>query len=198
MSESHSNGSVSYRIELLKSDNWMPWKRRMLAILRDQGLKKYVEKTAASPTPRKLAEPTTEETVAIDKWKEGDAKACTRIELSIRDSKIIHLSGTVTACDTWNQLSLVKESQGHLGVLAMHWALYRATAEEGFDMVEHISKLRGLHAMENLVTDEDFVMILIISLPESWDNYTGSFLGSSGNKPTVISHKLVAILLDED
>ena len=48
-------------------------------------------------------------------------------------------------------------------------------------MVEHISMLRGLqndlHAMDNLVSDEDFVMILITSLPESWDNYTGSFFG---------------------
>ena len=44
-------------------------------------------------------------------------------------------------------------------MLATHWALYRATAKEGFDMVEHISKLRGLqnqlHAIENSVTDED-------------------------------------------
>ena len=82
----------------------------MLAILKDQGLEKYVEKTAESPKPRKPAEPMTEETVAIDKWKEGDTKAHTRIELSIRDSKMIHLSSTVTACDMWNQLSLVKES----------------------------------------------------------------------------------------
>ena len=52
--------------------------------------------------------------------------------------------------------------------------------------------------MENLVTDEDFVMILITSLPESWDNFTGSFLGSSGNKPTVTSHELIAVLMDED
>ena len=69
-------------------------------------------------------------------------------------------------------------------------------------MIDHISKLRGLqnelHAMENLVSDEDFIMILITSLPESWDNYTGSFLGSSGNKPTVLSHKLIAVLLDKD
>ena len=38
-------------------------------------------------------------------------------------------------------------------------------------MIDHIFKLRGLqnelHAMENLVTDEDFVMIIIMSLPES-------------------------------
>ena len=202
MSESHSNGSGSYRIKLSKSDNWMPWKQRMLAILRNQGLEKYIEKTAELPKPRQPEEPMTEEMEAINKWKEGDAKARTRLELSIRDSEMIHFSGAVMAHDMWNQLSLVKESWGHLGVLAMCQALYQATAKEGFDMVEHISKLRGLqnklHAMENLVTDEDFVMILITSIPEYWDNYTESFSGSSGNTPTVFSHILIAILLDED
>ena len=146
----------------------------MLAILRDQGLKKYVEKTAELLKLRKLEELMTEETEAI--WKEGDTKAHTRIELSIRDPKMVHLSSAVMAHDIWNQLSLVKESWGHLGVLVMCQALYQATAKEGFDMVEHISKLRGLlnelHAIENLVTDEDFIMILITSLLEFWDNYT--------------------------
>ena len=76
--------------------------------------------------------------------------------------------------------------------------MYREMAEEGFDMVEHISKLRKLHIMSNLVLDEDFVMILITSLPELWDNYTSSYLGSSGNKPELKSHELIAILLEED
>jgi hypothetical protein len=52
--------------------------------------------------------------------------------------------------------------------------------------------------MDNLVSDEDFVMILLTSLPESWDNYTTSLFGSSGNKPSVKSHELVAVLLEED
>ena len=52
--------------------------------------------------------------------------------------------------------------------------------------------------MDNKVTNEDFVMILITSLPESWDNYTSSYLGSSGNKPTLSSHKLITILMEED
>ena len=47
--------------------------------------------------------------------------------------------------------------------------------------------------MENKVTDEDFVMILITSLPESWDQYTSAYLGSSSNMPTLKSHELVAI-----
>ena len=69
-------------------------------------------------------------------------------------------------------------------------------------MNNHISKLRSLqnelHTMENLFSDEDFIMILITLLPDSWDNFTGSFLRSTGNKPTVSSHEIIAVLMDED
>ena len=82
---------------------------------------------------------------------------------------------------------MVKESRGWLGVLATWCALYRATADENFEMVDHISNLwklqEELHIMGSPVPDEDFVMILVTSLPESWDNYTSAYLGSSGNKP---------------
>ena len=40
----------------------------MLAILRDQGLEKYIEKTAESPKLKALDKPTKEEMEAIDKW----------------------------------------------------------------------------------------------------------------------------------
>ncbi|KAJ2925473.1 hypothetical protein H1R20_g11620, partial [Candolleomyces eurysporus] len=102
----------------------------------------------------------------------------------------------------WKQLTQVKESKGRLGILATRRALYRAKAEEGCDMVEHISNMRRLqeelHMMESLVSDEDFVMLLITSLPESWDNYTSSFLGASGNQPTLSSHEFIANLIEED
>src|SRR6266508_2798732 len=69
----------------------------------------------------------------------------------------------------WDQLTMVKESKGQLGVLATRRALYRATAEEGFEMVTHISKLRQLqeelHIMGSLISDEDFVMILVFESP---------------------------------
>ena len=69
-------------------------------------------------------------------------------------------------------------------------------------MINHISYLwklqEELHIMDNKVTDEDFVIILITSLLESWDNYTSSYLGSSGNKPTLSSYELIAILMEED
>ena len=97
---------------------------------------------------------------------------------------------------------MVKESQGRLGILTTRRALYRATAADDFEMVDHISNLwklqEELHLMGSIVPDEDFVMILITSLPEAWDNYTSAYLGSSGNKPELRSHEIIAILLDED
>ena len=135
-------------------------------------------------------------------WKTGDAKAWTWIELVIRDAEMIHISGATTAWEMWKQLIMVKESRGCLGVLATCQALYRATANESFKMVDDISKLQKLqeelHIMGSPVPDEDYGMILITLIPEAWNNYTSAYLGSSRNKLELWSHEIIAILLNED
>ena len=180
----------------------MPWKQRMLAVFWDLGLEKYIAKDAKAPESADATKPeTTAEAEVKKKWEEEDGKARTQIKVSIRNAKMTHISGTNTASQMWEQLCMVKESKSQLGVLATRHVLYRATAEEGFDIVEHISnlqKFQELHIMDNLVSDEGFLMILITSLPESWDNYTSSYLGSLGNKPDLKSHELIAILLEEE
>ena len=105
-------------MELLKGHNWMPWKWCMLAILWDLGLEKYIEKDATPPEPADKANLTQDEKDTEKRWKEGDAKAHTCIDLSIGDSEMIHISGADTARGMWEQLTTVKESQGRLGVLA--------------------------------------------------------------------------------
>ena len=52
-----------------------------------------------SADPKK---PTVSEIEAKNKWAEGDGKACTRIELSIRNAEMIHISGTITASQMWD------------------------------------------------------------------------------------------------
>ena len=105
-------------MELLKGHNWMPWKWRMLAVLQDLGLEKYIEKDAILPEPADKANLTQDEKEAEKKWKEGDAKARTHIELSIGDLEMIHISSTDSARGMWEQLTTVKESKGRFGVLA--------------------------------------------------------------------------------
>ena len=169
----------------------------MLAIFVDLGLEEYIEKGAGPPESDDIAE----QQRLLKKWKQGDAKAKARIELAISDAEMVHIMGAETAQQMWAQLTMVKEPKGRLGILAARRALYRSTADEGVDIIEHISKIRQmqeeLHVMGNKIPDEDFTMILLTSLPESWDVFTTSFLGSSGNKPDMSSQELIGIIIDE-
>ena len=117
------------------------------------------------------------------------------------DTEFVHLLRAETARDQWRQLCTIYESRGRLRILAARRALFRAQANEDFEMKTHVGTLRQmqeqLHAMGSIITDEDFIMILITSLPESWDMYMTSYLGSMGDKPTLKSHELIAILIEE-
>ena len=146
----------------------------MLAVLHDFGLEMYIAKDAAPPgfnDPQNLMK---DKEAALKKWCEGDAKAQTQIELTVGDMEMVHLSGADTAKEMWDQLCMVKEAKGCISVLATHHALYQMEVNKNnFDMIEHVSKLQRLqeelHLMDNKVNDKDFVMILLTSLPESWD-----------------------------
>jgi uncharacterized protein YaeQ len=119
MSDESKFTSRLYRIELLKGNNWMPWKRRMLAVLWYLGLETHIEESSKLPVAADPSKLTKDETEAIKKWTDGDAKTRTRIELAVGDSEMIHLVGTQTAREMWKQLTLVKESCRKFGVLAM-------------------------------------------------------------------------------
>jgi hypothetical protein len=102
----------------------------------------------------------------------------------------------------WKQLKLVKEARGKLGILSHRRRLYRTIADESTDIVEHTTEMRRIQEelgmLGSVVTDEDFLMLLISSLPESWDQFTSAYLGATGNNPTVTSHEFIAIILAEN
>ena len=51
----------------------MLWKQRMLAVLQDLGLEKYIEKNAKAPKTTDRDNPTQDKKEASKRWKEGDA-----------------------------------------------------------------------------------------------------------------------------
>ncbi len=55
-------------------------------------------KVTNSATLVDLDKLTKEEVKEMDKWKEGDVRTCTRIELAIGDSEMVHISSASTAC----------------------------------------------------------------------------------------------------
>ncbi|KAG2006925.1 hypothetical protein CC2G_015317 [Coprinopsis cinerea AmutBmut pab1-1] len=198
-----ATGNGSFRLEPLNATNWMPWKRRMTAVLRELDLDKYVTgdlKTRPTVTADGVSPAVTTSDVAT--WDAGESKARTRLELAIGDTEMAHILGANTAAEIWTRLCEIKETKGRLGILATRRALYRATLVEGGDLVEHISTLRAyqseLALMSNVVSEEDFAMVIITSLPESWDSFTSSYLASQGADTTLKATEIIPLLLEED
>jgi ribosomal protein L12E/L44/L45/RPP1/RPP2 len=88
------------RVQLMSADNWLAWKRKIMAILRDLDLESVLTDSGL-PHATVAASPTDAEKKAIDEWKKKDSRAKTRIELAVGDSEMsmIHLLGAM-----WDQL----------------------------------------------------------------------------------------------
>lgn len=172
-----------FKFEPLTATNWLAWKCRVCAMLRKKKLLNLIkgEKPSSRLTPADEKDITMTEQVQITAWDDADGQARTIIEMSIGDKEMIHLSGANTALQMWEQLLLVKESRGRIGILVARRRMYRTYAKEGTDIVEHITEYQKmqeeLHMMGSLDTDEDFSMLLLSSLPESWDQFTSAYLG---------------------
>src|SRR6266481_8144440 len=71
-------------------------------------------------------------------------------------------------------------------------------AQEGENMEEHIQKLRSLqqtlHAMGELILDQDFSNTLLMSLPKSWCTF---IMAVNARLPTLTSDALIACILEE-
>ena len=186
--------SLLYRIEQLGPDNWFSWKHCIQAILRDWGLLGYIDGLITAPLETK--------TVRYQQWKEYDAKVQTNLELTLGNDELDNLTWT-TAREMWLSLCGLKDSTGKMAILRLRRSLYRTTMAKSADLVTHISSLKcycnDLFELGNLIADDDFAMIILSSLLDSWENFNESYLGSHTDTTTTISSgKLIKILIDEE
>ena len=82
--------------------------------------------------------------------------------------------------------------------------LFQLVAEEGVSMPDHIMTFRKLQnsctKMNVLVPNADLALLLIMSLPNSWDPFTASFFGSNYTTATMMItlSALITALCKED
>ncbi|KAH8925379.1 hypothetical protein BT69DRAFT_1240092, partial [Atractiella rhizophila] len=127
MSEDHLG---AFKIEPLKAKNWVAYKRRITAVLRELDLLDYVTGSKKDrPVPIKVRDADGAETVTnlddLEAWDVKDRKAQTRFELTISDGELVHLTAAKTAAQMWTQLCAVKEARGIQGILATRRRLYK-------------------------------------------------------------------------
>ena len=168
MSDTVTTGSTNvYRIEPLKgAENYAVWKIKMMDILTDQGLWDYVTETA--PTDPDL----------LSAWNKKDRTALSTIRLRIADKLLVYVASAKTAKAAWEALKNLLETQGALGIVLARRKLFRAQCEEGTSIEDHIRTLREyqeeLHNLGQELKDGEFAIVLLTSLPDSWNNYISS------------------------
>jgi hypothetical protein len=158
-----------YQIEpLAGAENYAVWKIKMMDILTGQDLWNYVDGTT------KLPEGETEQAT----WRKKDRMALSAIRLRVADKMLVYVASAESAKDAWDSLKALLEAQGALGIVLARRKLFRAECAEGTMIEEHIRVLRGykeeLHNLGQKIDGEEFSIVILTSLPDSWDNYIAS------------------------
>ena len=94
------------------------------------------------------------------------------------DKLLVYVASSKSSEEAWDSLKGSLEAQGPLGMVLAQQKLFRAKCEDGTTIEDHIRTLRGyqeeLHNLGQKIEDEEFSIILLTSLPDSWNNYISS------------------------
>ncbi len=193
------SSTFSYRIEPLKGDNYVTWRIQMTDILSELDLWDYVAGTQTTMP--------TEATLQAD-WKKKDAKALRAIRLRLAQDVLVYAQDAVTAKEAWDTLAETFQPTGPIGIVSVRRKLFRAQCPDAGDIEEHLRQLRTyrseLHALGQQLSDSDFAMTILTSLPDSWDAFiraidpTDLVPAKAGESPRLTSAKLIARILQED
>src|SRR6266481_563568 len=131
-------------------------------------------------------------------WDWKDQQAYVAICLWISDDYIVYTYNMTASKGVWDALTKIFEASGLIGIINTRCKFFQTFAQEGENMEEHIRKLRGLqqmlHAMGELISDQDFSNTLLMSLPKSWSTF---IMAVNAGLPTLTSDTLIARVLEE-
>ena len=163
--------SSFYQIKPLGQDNWLAWKHRTQAVLQEHKLIGHIEATISESARTNPG---------YHVWKEeDDEKAQTQLELSMEDKELDNLTGD-NAAELWANLSTVKQSKGKMGILRTQKTLYWAIMDDSIELLVNIALLKHyraeLSALGSVMEDDDFSMLILSSLPDSWESFNETSL----------------------
>ncbi|KAG7594602.1 Zinc finger CCHC-type [Arabidopsis thaliana x Arabidopsis arenosa] len=142
------------------------WQIKMQALLKQQGL--WV-------------------TLSKDNKGKGDAaemaimeeKAHSTIMLCLEDEVIIEVSGETTAANMWKKLDTLYMTKSLQNKLLLKRRLFALRMQEGTPLKDHLDQLNSVLLelrIDVKVEDEDAALLLLVSLPLSYENFVESFI----------------------
>lgn len=194
----------AYRIQhLLGEENYATWAVKMTDILTDQGLIDYVSGVLPRPqhtlnTSGDIVDPQGTQAQVIQNWDRKDRLALSQIRLRVSDDPLIYITDATTSYSAWKTLADTYQPKGVITAVLLRRQLSRLHCEEGGIVEEHIRTLTNLRsklaAQGAKLSEEEFSITLLTSLPDSWD----TFISGVDTASLTESTKLVARILEQD
>ena len=143
------------------------WQIKMRALLKQQGL--------WSPLTKKKSDSVDEESMSLEE------KAHSTIMLCLADDVITEVAGEETAAGLWVKLESLYMTKSLTNKLLLKQRLFGLRMQEGTPLREHLDQLNTilleLRNIDVKIEDEDAALILLVSLPLSYENFVQSFIG---------------------
>ncbi|KAK9937625.1 hypothetical protein M0R45_014403 [Rubus argutus] len=165
-----ASSSTTFRVEQFDGkNNFTLWQRRVKDILVQQGLAKPLKGKDAMPEKMKEEE-----------WDELESRCVSTIRLFIADNIINNVNDVDSAPELWERMEKLYLGKGLQTKLNLKRDLYKLKMEEGANLVEHLNVFKGLLAqlsnVEVKVEEEDKALLLLTSLPDSYENIITTIL----------------------
>ncbi len=146
---------------------------KMCIMLSKHGLWKFVDGSATLPS----------EEVAMADYNEKEMKAFALLCEHLTDAQLAHIQYCDNVKRAWEAFCGVHEVKTIGNKLFLRRRLFAIKMQEGDDMLVHINTVKALanqlRSIEVNITDEDVYMVLLMSLPPSFDNLVTSLKSMS-------------------
>jgi len=124
--------------------------------------------------------------VTDEEWKKLDRKEKSIIQLCVSDSILLNVSREAMAKALWDKLGTLYQSKSLVNKQFLQKNLYNLRMKDGDLVTEHLNTFNNvvskLSSIEIKISDEDKCIILLCSLPDSWDNLVIAI----GSNPTTL------------
>ncbi|KAK8926344.1 hypothetical protein KSP39_PZI018272 [Platanthera zijinensis] len=163
------------------------WQKRIKAVLVQQGLHKALlgkEKAKVNDD---------------DEWDELDLKAISTIQLCLADEVMYNVIEAENTVDLWRKLEELYMSRSLTNKLYVKKQLYSLRMSDGAQLLDHLNVFNKLvsqlRSMDVKVEEEDQALLLLSSLPRSFDHLVTTILYG---KDTLKMEEVVTMLLSNE
>src|SRR5579871_2212750 len=182
------NSQLSHIFEKLTASNYQTWKVMVQMILIEKDLWDIVSRDYAKPAD------TASQAEKLD-WKRKADKARAIIILSISSSELVYTNNITNPVELWTKLENIYISKTTASKYFLLQNFYTLKYSDSTGIQEHINKLTSIDQqlinLKEVLSELSFIVVLLLSLPESYNNHINILEGQQDLSKDLVIRRLI-------